>query len=199
MADRYPDIILAMSTPHALDIEIYQEELKKIIDTAAPGRLYQTIVDAPFKYPAMTAKMGLGIVVLLLVNHKENTIDRIALARTDLAQGTLDMTVKPFRDIKIPFNDRDNYIAIAIRRKHHMATSDWQYLFVPALTAEEARMNQAGGGIAGSIIYPLDDTGKTGAMIFSYYEPLDRIEKYQHSFMSFYSRIAGSSIRKLAS
>jgi hypothetical protein len=186
-----------MSIPHALDIEIYRDELKKSLNTASPKNLYQSIVDAPFIDRTMTARMGLGIVVLLLINHKENTIDRIALARTDLAKGTLDMTTKPFKEIKIPLNDRNNYIAIAIRRKHHMATSDWQYLFMPALSAEEARMNQAGGGIAGSIIYPLDDTGETGAMIFSYYEPLDRIEKYQYSFMSFYSRLAGSLVRKL--
>jgi len=188
-----------MSTPHPLDIEIYRDELKKTLKAAGPKDIYQVIVDAPFKDRGMTARMGLGIVVLLLVNHKENTIDRIALARTDLAQGTLDMTVKPFKEIKIPFNDRDNYISIAIRQKHHMSTSDWQYLFVPALTAQEARMNQAGGGIAGSVIYPLDDTAATGAMIFSYYEPLDRIEKYQHSFMSFYAHLAGSMIKKLNS
>lgn len=187
-----------MSKPHALDIELYRDELKKTLASAAPAQLYQTIVDAPFKNPAMTARMGLGIIVLLLVNDKDKTIDRIALARTDLAQGTLNMTVKPFNEIKIPLNDRGNYIAIAIRRKHHMATTDWQYLFTPALTPEEARMNQAGGGIACSVIYPLDDTGTTGAMIFSYYEPLERVDKYQHNFMSFYSRLAGNSIKKLA-
>jgi hypothetical protein len=34
-------------------------------------------------------------------------------------------------------------------------------------------------------------------MIFSYYEPLDRIEKFHHNFMSSYARLAGSSIKKL--
>lgn len=188
-----------MSTPHLLDIGIYQEELKKALNKARPDDLYQTIVDAPFKDKVMTARMGLGIVVLLLVNQAKQTIDRIALAKTDLAQGTLNVTAKPFSDIKIPLGDRDNYIAIAIRRKHHMATSDWKYMFVPALTEQEARLNQAGGGIACSVIYPLDDTGKTGALIFSYYEPLERIEKFHHSFMSSYARLAGSMIKKLGS
>ena len=111
-----------MSKPHALDIELYRAELKKALNAARQQDLYQTIVDAPFYDRTMTARMGLGIVVLLLVNHQDKTIDRIALARTDLAQGTLDMSAKPFKDIRIPLNNHENYIAVAIRRKHHMAT-----------------------------------------------------------------------------
>ena len=184
-----------MSMPHLLDIGIYRTELKQALDKARPQDLFQTIVDAPFRDKVMTARMGLGIVVLLLVSEDGRTIDRIALAKTDLAQGALNVTSKPFTDIKIPISDRDNYIAIAIRRKHHMMTSDWKYLFVPALTEAEARLNQAGGGIACSVIYPLDDSGKTGAMIFSYYEPLERIAKFHHAFMSDYARLAGGQIK----
>jgi hypothetical protein len=187
-----------MSAINAVDAGIYLEELKGRL-MAAKGRreLYQTIVDAPFNNRAMAGRLGLGITVLLLVNQVESTIDRVALARTELAQGTVDMSSKPFKDIKIPLNDRDNFIAIAIRRKHYMITSDWQFLFVPALTPQQARFNQAGGGIACSVIYPLKiESG--GAMIFSYYEPVERIGDSHHKFMRNYSNlVAGHLNNKL--
>jgi hypothetical protein len=187
-----------MSAINAVDAGIYLEELKGRL-MAAKGRreLYQTIVDAPFNNRAMAGRLGLGITVLLLVNQVESTIDRVALARTELAQGTVDMSAKPFKDIKIPLNDRDNFIAIAIRRKHYMITSDWQFLFVPALTPQQARLNQAGGGIACSVIYPLKiESG--GAMIFSYYEPVERIGDSHHKFMRNYSNlVAGHLNNKL--
>jgi hypothetical protein len=186
-----------MSSINALDTGIYLEELKELLKKVKNRQeLYQTIVDAPFHNPAMTGRLGLGITVLLLVNKAEATIDRIALAKTELAQGTLDMTAKPFSEIKIPVSDRSNFIAIAIRRKHYMITSDWQYLFVPALTPQQARFNQAGGGIACSVIYPLVDVHEGGAMIFSYYEPVDRISDSHHAFMREYVNLVSVALRK---
>jgi hypothetical protein len=181
-----------------LDSSIYLQELKKQLGEASGKKaLYQAIVDAPFYNKAMTAQMGLGILVLLLVNKEQGTIDRIALARTALAQGAVAVSVKPFNEIKIPYNDPKNFIAIAVRRQHHMITSDWQYLFVPALSDQEARMNQAGAGIACSVVYPLKDVGDGGAMIFSYYEPVERIGKIHHKFMTDYIQAASSALRKL--
>jgi hypothetical protein len=185
-----------MSAINAVDAGIYQEELKSRLK-AVKGRkeLYQTVVDAPFHNKAMAARLGLGITVLLLVNQAESTIDRVALARTELAQGSVDMSAKPFKDIKIPVKDRDNFIAIAIRRKHYMITSDWKFLFVPALTAQQARFNQAGGGIACSVIYPFD-IKPGGAMIFSYYEPVERIGDSHHKFMRDYIRLVAEVLNK---
>jgi len=189
-----------MSAPHTLDAEIYYTELgKKLAAAKSLKQLYQTAVDAPFFNKAITARLGLGIMVLLLVNKEDGTIDRIALARTELAQGTLDMSAKPFSEIKIPLGSRENYIAIAIRRRHHMITSDWQYLFVPALTPQQARLNQAGGGIACSVIYPLEGLKDGGALIFSYYEPVERIGKAHHNFMEKYSRMVAAALNKSSS
>jgi hypothetical protein len=186
-----------MAPINALDNKIYHEELEKLLSKpTSRSSLYQEIVDGPFHNKVMSARLGLGICVLLLVNKEEGTIDRIALAKTDLAQSTLEISAKPFEEIKIPANHKDNYIARAIRRKHYMITSDWQYLFVPALTPEEARFNQAGGGIACSVIYPLDIKGG-GALIFSYYEPVDRIDKNHHHFMQSYAHLASKYLRNL--
>jgi hypothetical protein len=186
-----------MSAINTVDAGIYLEELEKLLKTAKSRKqLYQTIVDAPFHNRVMTGRLGLGITVLLLVNEKESCIDRIALARTELARGTVDMSAKPFREIRIPLKDRDNFISIAIRRKHYMITSDWQFLFVPALTPQQARFNQAGGGIACSVVYPLD-IKPGGAMIFSYYEPVERIGSSHHGFMRDYCRLVAKCLNSL--
>lgn len=63
-------------------------------------------------------------------------------------------------------------------------------MFVPELTAEEARFNQAGAGIACSVIYPLIAFGGNtpfGAMIFSYYEPRSSLAQQHHAFMKAYA------------
>jgi hypothetical protein len=183
-----------MSVINTMDTRIYLDELDKLLSKPVKQRdFFQSIVDAPFHNRVMTGRLGLGITVLLLVNKKGKTIDRVALARTDLAEGTVAMSVKPFKEIKIPLGDRNNYISIAIRRQHHMVTSDWQYLFVPALTPQEARLNQSGGGIACSAIYPLQ--AGQGAMIFSYYEPIDRIDESHHFFMREYARLVSERLK----
>lgn len=187
-----------MSSINTVDSGIYLEELKKLLRQPKNRReLYQTVVDAPFHNRAMTGRLGLGICVLLLVDKSAGTIDRIALARTELAQGAVDMSAKPFKDIKIPVDDHTNYIAIAIRRKNYMITSDWQYLFVPALTPQQARFNQSGAGIACSVVYPLIDVDDGGAMIFSYYEPVDRISTGHHQFMRDYVRLVSQALRSI--
>src|SRR5690348_5496480 len=124
------------------DTDAFLSELKTILDGAKDrDDLLKKIVNAPFTDRRRTALMGLGISVLLLVNKKTQTIDRIALADTEMAQGTLDMSVKGFHEIKIPLNYRGNFIAEAIRSARYQCTSDWQYLFAPALSPEEARLN----------------------------------------------------------
>lgn len=170
--------------------EDYFSELSKILDKPKSAQaLHEAIVNAPFHDPHKTTVLGLGIVVLLLVNKKDQTIDRIALADTDLAHSTVNISAKPFKEIRIPLDYTKNFIARAIRDHHYMITSDWQYMFNPALTPEEARFNQAAGGIACSVIYPLTGTNNTGAIIFSYYEPVERISKQHHHFMSRYCKL----------
>ena len=148
--------------------------------------LYRAIVDTPFTYKVDMARLHLGIIVLLLANKKTGMIDRVALSNTELAKGTTDISVKKFEDIKIPADHPENYIARAIRTKKPQFTTDWQYLFVPALTPEDARFNQAGGGIACSSVYPLTD-GVDGALIFSYFQYPEQMGDAQEVFMKTYA------------
>ena len=177
--------------------DVYLHQLQNILDSAkSDHQLFNAIVNAPFTNKLRTTTLGLGIIVLLLVDKKDRTIDRIALSKTELAKGTTDITVKSFRSIKIPLSYKGNLIAEAIRSQRYQQTSDWQYLFAPVLSPEEARLNQAGGGIACSFIYPLIGARDGGAMIFSYYVSLDRIGLEQRNFMSRYSRMVAKRLSK---
>lgn len=179
----------------SVDDDYFSDLTSMLAAANSRAELYEIIVNAPFHDPRKTTLLGLGITVLLLVDKKDKMIDRVALADTDMAAGTLRMSSKPFNEIRIPLGYKQNFIARSIIDKHYMITSDWQYIFNPVLTPEEARFNQAGGGIACSVIYPLIGAGDGGAMIFSYYEGIDRITKEHHRFMSRYSILAEKAIK----
>ena len=132
--------------------------------------------------------------MLLLVNKKTGTIDRIALSQTELAKGTTDVSVKRFEDIKIPVGYDANIIAKAIKTGEPQDTGDWQYLFTPALSPDEARLNQASGGIGYSAVYPIH-ARDGGALIFSYYQYPQDITSSHHEFMKMYSQLATEALK----
>lgn len=171
------------------------DKLETLLKNANPDKeLFDIIVNAPFVYfgPEL-AKLFLGIMTLVLVNKQTKTIDRIALTTNDIADHTERKSKKRFEDIKIPLHYLTNIIAKAIDTGRSQSTDDWQYLFIPELTAEEARLNQADGGIAFSVVYPLK-IRDGGAIIFSYYQYPDKIGKAQRDFMRAYSRLVSKYI-----
>jgi len=160
--------------------------------------LLKAIVDLPFEHKLETASLDLGIIVLLLADKEANVIHRVALSNTELAKGTTDISVKRFEDIKIPLDYPDNVIATAIERNEPQMTADWQYLFAPALTPEEARLNQAAGAIACSAVYPLRAAHVSGALIFSYYQYPEKVGAMQQKFMQSYSQIVAAVLSRMA-
>lgn len=155
--------------------------------------LYSAIVNTPFADKAYTTSLGLGIIVLLLANKKTKTLDRIALSNTELAEGAVKMSAKPFHEIKIPLDASNNILIQAMGSKEPKATDDWQFLFTPVLTAQEARFNQFGAGIEYSVVYPLlPPNGKAsiGAMIFSYFEHNSTLSADHHMFMESFAGLA---------
>lgn len=156
--------------------------------------LFAAIVNTPFEFKAETAFLFLGITVLLQVNKKTGMIDRIALSNTDLAKSTISVTSVPFNEIKIPLDSQENIIAQAIRSGQPHDTTDWNFIFTPALTAEEARINQASAGIAYSAVYPLKSRDG-GAIIFSYFQYEHNIGEAQREFMQRYVVLADKALQ----
>lgn len=173
----------------------YHKELERIL--SEPGKddaLFEAIVNAPFHDKLQATNLDLGIVVLLLVNKKDSTIDRVALSKTEHAEWAVRMSPIPFHDIKIPINAKKNTIVQAIKSGEAQITVDWAYLFTPALAPEAARFNQSGAGIACSYVCPLKGVRDGGAMIYSYYQPPENIGKKQRDFMSMYCKLAKKAL-----
>nr|AIA13154.1 Unknown Function [uncultured bacterium]AIA13343.1 Unknown Function [uncultured bacterium] len=175
----------------------YFRKLRELL-AAAKGmaQLHNAIVNAPFHELRHTTHLDLGIIVLLLVNQKDGTIDRTALSDTDAAHGAVRMSEKPFAQIRIPASHSSNIIARAIADGKPHSTSDWKYLFVPALTSQAARFNQAGAGIECSQVYPLQ-AGDGGALIFSFFQPHSNLGAEHVTFMKTYSEMVSEALRTL--
>jgi hypothetical protein len=171
------------------------EALKRSLQSAKDdAELFKVIVNCPFDYNKIqTASLFLGIVVLLQVNKKTKTIDRVALSDTELANNTTQVSVLPFKEIKIPLDYRENIIAEAIKSGQAQDTTDWKFLFTPALTGEQARINQASAGIAYSAVHPIE-ARHGGALIFSFYQYQGAIGRAQHDFMENYAKIVSARL-----
>jgi len=156
--------------------------------------LYSRIVNTPFLHRKETTLLGLGIVVLLLKNSADQTIDRIALSKTEHAAGAQAISVKKFEEIRIPLNAHNNVLAQVVLQDEYKFVTDWKYMFIPVLTAEEARLNQAGAAIDCSVIYPLSDYPEGGCMIFSFFEPLSKLTNAHHKFMAGYSTACAKAL-----
>lgn len=178
------------------DMNISIDELDAALAKARPEQLAATIVNAPFAYRAEMVALGIGIIVFLVANKETGQINRIALSRTELAEGTVRISQKRFEEIIVPLDYKENIISQAIHTNKPQMTDDWQYLFAPALSPEQARLNQAGGGIACSYVYPLKFDGGGGALIFSLYKFADKVGKAERDFMSGYSHAVSRCLQE---
>jgi len=174
------------------NLQALKDELLSSKNDAA---LFKNIVNLPFKYKLEVTKLSLGIIVLLQVNKTTSTIDRVALSENELAEGTKKMSAKRFENIRIPVGFKGNIISEAIETGKPLSTSDWQFLFAPELSPQESRFNQAGGGIAYSVVYPLKSRDG-GALIFSFYQYFEEVTQGHHDFMKDYSRVVDSILNK---
>lgn len=157
---------------------------------STPESLFKIIVNTPFNDRLHATELGLGIVVLLLKNEKNKTLDRIALSDTERAHEAQKISTKPFNEIRIPLDYKDNLLIKVIDSHAPLFTDDWAGMFVPELTPEEARFNQAGASIACSAMYPLVPFGTEnvcGVMIFSYFEPIEALGEKHRAFMKTYA------------
>lgn len=166
------------------------------LNSGSAENLPALIVNAPFDYKVATTLLFLGIIVLLEVDESGLHINRVALSNTELANNTQEVSAVPFSEIKIPLEDPENIIALAIRTGKAQDTTDWKFLFEPALSPEQARINQASGGIAYSAVHPLPGVSKGAALIFSYFQYMHNIGSSQHEFMERYASIVSDALKR---
>lgn len=177
---------------HSLYLEMLY---KKLESCETRNELFGTIVNAPFLNKYQSTCLDLGIIVLLLSNKDTGMIDRVALSDTELAERAVQISAKPFADIKIPLNHVDNHISQAINTKEMRQTENWEHLFIPALTPEQARFNQSSAGIESSTVMPLA-LQNGGALIFSCFQPLTNITKNHTAFMKTYAGMVSEHLNR---
>jgi hypothetical protein len=183
-----------MDTVHdnpALDFIKLQLALQMPKDDKA---LFDAIVNAPFEQKLQTTLMYLGIIVFLLADRTNKTINRITLSDTDMSKNALTVSTIPFHKIRIPFSASNNIIIQSLRHNKPQDTTDWKFLFEPALDAAAARFNQASAGIAYSAVYPVA-ARDGGALIYSYFQYRQAIGKPQYDFMDKYSKLVDEQLR----
>lgn len=173
-----------------------EQQLAGMLQDSADDDLFRAIVNVPFRLKVESALMFLGIIVLLLADKKTKIIYRVAMTDNELAEATKKVSVKRFRDIKVPISSRKNIIAKVIRGDKPAMTTDWKDLFIPALTPAQARINQANAGIACSAVYPLTGLESGGALIFSFYQYIDKINAKTKKFMDFYAKEVSAQLNK---
>ncbi len=174
----------------------YMLELRNAIaHNKTDKQLFSKIVNAPFSTTTKGMPLGLGLIVLVLVNQETNTVDRIALSDTEPARGAVDFSVKAFNQINIPMTQKENLLVKAIVKNSWQETEDLKDTFIPVLSPTEARFNQAGAGVGSTVIYPLN-ARERGALSFSYVIPLKDISDMHHKFMKSYADIVDRVLSK---
>lgn len=166
-----------------------------LMNARSQSDLLKAIVNAPFSDQLLCVNLDLGIIVLLLVNKSTNTIDRVALSDTDLAKGAVRVSAKPFHEIHIPRFAKNNSIVEALDTGRYKITQDWKTLFAPVLTPEQARQNQQGASIECSLVWPLTVLDG-GALIFSFYQPMEHISESHLAFVRHYAKIVEKSLSR---
>ena len=172
----------------------YKELRQTLLSSKNQTELYDKIVNAPFKYQVGMTFMFLGIIAFLLVDKKTKTINRLAYSKTDLSEDVSKVSSLPFNEIKISLDDSDNLIAKAINSNQIQSTTDWKDLLMPALSQEQAQINQAAGGIAFTAVYPFKSLAG-GAITFNYFQYEEEIGELQTDFMRRYTEIVDDVLK----
>lgn len=175
--------------------ETFSEMEASLSEALKKGNLFETIVNLPFKNKILTTSIDLGIMVLLQIDPKTKTIDRVALSDTEQAKSAVKVSAKQFHEIKIPMSEKSNIIATAIRQKEYKLTEDWAPMFNPVLTPKQARLNQENAGIECSLVYPLLSC-HGGALIFSFYQPQSYITDEHLEFIANYADLVEKALDK---
>ena len=176
------------------ELQAYINATVNTLKNSQPHLLNERIVNAPFEDKLISVKLGLGVVVLLVVNTSTNTIDRIELSNTELAKGAVEVSAKRFHEIKIPVDDKENAIALSVRTGELQIVDDWKYLFTPELNEDEARMNQAGAAIGCSLVQSFKGNNISGALICSFFQEPTLIAEHHKKFIKAYAHAVGEAL-----
>lgn len=111
---------------------------------------------------------GYQVIVLSLLDNKNNILKRIAISKTEAANKFLQASPIPFKDIIIPLDATGNILVKAIQKKSMHWSTEVADVLYPALPKEWVSKFQKELGIKTTLAFPVLAKDKVlGAMIFS--------------------------------
>lgn len=176
-------------------ISAYYKRLTEIISSLQEDiELFEGIVNAPFCDKLHATNFDLGMIVLVLVNKKDQLLDRVAYSKTSPAIDAVKASPKEFSKIRIPLDYTANTTVSAILSNKPQQTSDWAQLLSPVLSKDAARFNQAEAGMDCSYVYPLESARDGGALIYSFYQAPSEIGATHKNFMERYTSLVSQRL-----
>jgi len=142
------------------------------------------------------SRLGYKIVVLALIDQKEQRLKRISISQTPEAKKALTASPVPFSEIDIPLSAKDNLCIKVINEKKPASTAFWPDILYPAFTKKQAIIVQKIVGIKNSLVYPVMTKNEViGVMIFSLVKPLKHIKKAEKDLLRSYTDVVGLAVQ----
>lgn len=169
--------------------------MKIILDTLDFNEVVQKIADSVLLELGYL-KLGYSIVVLALIDEKQEVLKRISISKTKKAQKALEITPIPFEEIIIPFSADENLCIRAIKEGKPFVTHDWKDILVPAYKEKDAREVQSVVGIKTSMVYPITYHGQSkGIIIFSMVKEESEVSDEERDLIKGYTDIVGLAVQ----
>ena len=182
-----------------LDYERLNDSLSRlekiVLDTLDFDEVVQNVVDSLF-YELGDLELGYRIVVLALVDENNQVLRRVSVSQTKEAMEGVSALPKPFHEIDIPLNAKDNYSIKVLKIKKPLVTHQWSNILTPPLKPEEANQLQESLNIKASMIYPLVVRRKAiGMMIFSMIKDESQVSKYERELIRRFTDICAIAVQ----
>jgi signal transduction histidine kinase len=141
-------------------------------------------------------KLGYEIVVLCLIDPKDQTLKRISVSQTKKAKRALELIPIPFHKIAIPLTYKQNLLIKAINTSTPQICTSWPDILLPSFTKDEALTIQQKLGIKASIIYPFRAEDKPlGTLILSMNKPMSQVSELEQTIIDGFSNIVGLAVQ----
>jgi signal transduction histidine kinase len=140
-------------------------------------------------------QLGYEVIVLTLLDEKQNHLRRIAISQTEAAAQFLKASPIPFQDIIIPLSATDNLLVKAIVSKQKYVTEQVSDVLYPAINREWVNDFQESLHIKTSIVYPIQAKDKVlGSLIFSLSKDQKKITPYEWSILESFVGAVGIAL-----
>ncbi|MBI3443438.1 GAF domain-containing sensor histidine kinase [Candidatus Woesebacteria bacterium] len=168
---------------------------KVILDTLDFNKVVEVIVNGLLTELGYL-KLGYRIIVLTLVDKKNNVLKRISLSQTSEAKKALEASAIPFHEIEIPLNSNKNLLIKTLKEKKPYVTHYWPDIFTPVLTPEQALTNQRAAGIKTSMLYPVVVRDKPiGVLIFSMVKDEKEVSSSEKDLIRGFTDVVGLAVQ----